>query len=66
MYVGIVITYNKGKGQSGNVANPARGQEMNISLSPFASENLAARDGSDSFVPRRPAHLYTQAESGAD
>ena len=38
---------------------------MIISLSPFAPENLVSRDGFDSPVPRQPAHLHTQAESGA-
>ena len=38
---------------------------MNISLSPFAPENLASRDGFGSPVPRQPAHLHTQAESDA-
>ena len=38
---------------------------MNISLSPFAPENLVSRDGFGSPVPRQPAHLHTQAESGA-
>ena len=52
------------------VANPARGQlnrENNIPLSPFAPENLVSRDGFSRPVPRRPqpAHLHTQAESGA-
>ena len=36
-----------------------------IFLSPFAPENLASRDGFGSPVPRQPAHLHTQAESGA-
>ena len=36
-----------------------------ISLSPFAPENLVSRNGFDSPVPRQPAHLHTQAESGA-
>ena len=54
----------------GKVTNPARGQlkrkKTNISLSPFAPENLVPRDGFDSPVPRQPAHLHTtQAESGA-
>ena len=31
----------------------------------FAPENLVSRDGFGSRVPRQPAHLYTQAESGA-
>ena len=38
---------------------------MNISLSPFAPENLVSRDGFGSSVQRQPAHLHTQAESGA-
>ena len=54
--------------QPSKVANPSRGQlnrKMNISLSAFAPENLASRDGFGSPVPRQPAHLHTQAESGA-
>ena len=55
--------------QPGKVANPARGQlnrEMSLfSLSAFAPENLVSRDGFGSPVPRQPAHLRTQAESGA-
>ena len=39
--------------------------KMNISLSTFAPENLVSRDGFSSPVPRQPAHLHTQAESGA-
>ena len=38
---------------------------MNISPSPFAPENLVSREGYGSLVPRQPAHLHTQAESGA-
>ena len=38
-------------------------EKMNISLSPFAPENLVSRDGFGSPVPRQPAHLHTQAES---
>ena len=38
---------------------------MSISLSPSAPENLVSRDGFGSPVPRQPAHLHTQAESGA-
>ena len=38
---------------------------MNISLSPFAPKNLDSRGGFGSSVPRQPAHLHTQAESGA-
>ena len=39
--------------------------KMNISLSAFAPENLVSRDGFGNPVPRQPAHLHTQAESGA-
>ena len=39
--------------------------KMSISLSPFAPENLVSRDGFGRSVPRQPAHLHTQAESGA-
>ena len=48
--------------------NPARGQlnrVNNIPLSPCVSENLVLRDGFSRPVPRQPAHLRTQAESGA-
>ena len=38
---------------------------MNIPLSPCVPENLVSRDGFSSPVPRQPAHLHTQAESGA-
>ena len=38
---------------------------MIISLSAFVPDNLVSRDGFGSPVPRQPAHLYTQAESGA-
>ena len=40
--------------------------KVNISLSTlFAPKNLVSRDGFGSPVPRQPAHLHTQAESGA-
>ena len=61
-------TYSKGKDQPGKVAYPARGQlnrKIIFSLSLFAPENLVSRDGFGSPVPRQPAHLHTQAESGA-
>ena len=50
MYICIYgHTYSKSMDQPGKVANPARGQlnsgEMHISLSAFAPENLASRDG---------------------
>ena len=53
--------------QPGKVANLARGQlnrENNIPLSPCVPENLVSRDGFSRPVPRQPAHLHTQAESG--
>ena len=34
-------------------------------MSQFALDNLVSRDGFRSPVPRQPAHLHTQAESGA-
>ena len=46
--------------QPGKVAG-----KINISLSPFAPENLISRDGICRPVPRQPTHLHTQAESGA-
>ena len=36
-----------------------------ISLSAFAPENLISRNGFGSPVPRQPAHLQTEAKSGA-
>ena len=38
---------------------------MNIPLSPYVPENLVSRDGFSRPVPRQPAHLHTQAESGS-
>ena len=38
---------------------------MNIPLSPYVPENLVSRDGFSRPVPRQPAHLHIQAESGA-
>ena len=40
--------------------------KINIPLSPYVPENLVSRDGFSRPVPRQPAHLHTQAESGAD
>ena len=48
--------------QPGQVANPARDQ---LNMSPFAPENLVSRDKFGRPVPRQPAHLHTQPESGA-
>ena len=39
--------------------------KITISLSAFVPENFVSRDGFGSPVPRQPAHLHTQAESGA-
>ena len=39
-------------------------RENSFSLSTFAPENLVSRDGFGSPVPRQPAHLHTQTESG--
>ena len=38
---------------------------LRLSLSAVAPENLVSRDGLGSPVARQPAHLHTQAESGA-
>ena len=38
---------------------------MNIPLSPYVPGNLVSQDGFSRPVPRQPAHLHTQAESGA-
>ena len=38
---------------------------MDISLSAFTPENLVSRDGFGSPIPRKPAHLHAQPESGA-
>ena len=38
---------------------------MDIPLSPCVPENLVSLDGFSRPVPRQPAHLHTQAESGA-
>ena len=38
---------------------------MDIPLSQCLPENLVSRDGFSRPVPRQPAHLHTQAESGA-
>ena len=52
--------------QPGKVANPAHGQlNRENNISPVVPENLVSRDGFSRPVPRQPAHLHTQAESGA-
>ena len=60
-------TYSKSMDQPGKVANPARGQlnrQNEYFPVPVRAENLASRDGFDSPVPRQPAYLHAQAESG--
>ena len=61
--------YSKDKDQQGKVANPARGQlnrEDEYFPDPvLVPENLASRHGYGNPIPRQPAHLHTQAESGA-
>ena len=44
---------------------PAEQGENYIPLSPCVPENLVSRDGFSCPVPRQPAHLHIQAESGA-
>ena len=39
--------------------------KINILLSPCVPDNLVSRNGLRCPVPRQPAHLHTQAESGA-
>ena len=54
--------------QPGKVADPARGQlnkENKFPLSPYAPEDLVSRDGFSRPVRRQPAHVHTQAGSGA-
>ena len=68
MYVSSHICSSKSMNQPGEVASPARGQlnrKNEYSLSAFVPDNLVSRDGFGSPVPRQPAHLHTQAESGA-
>ena len=57
-------TCSKSMDQPGKVANPVRGQ-LNRGNEYFTHKNLVLRDGFGSPVPRQPAHLHTQAESGA-
>ena len=66
----MVITYTVARARINRVKFPillvvSSTGKMNISLSPFAPENLVSRDGFGSPVPRHPALLNTQAEYGA-
>ena len=61
-------TYSKSVDRQGKFANPARGQlnrENEYFSSAFAPKILVSRNGCGTPVPREPAHLHTQAESGA-
>ena len=61
------ITYSKSTDQPGKVSSWSAEQgKMSIPLSAFVPENLVSRDGVSRPVPRQPAHLHTQAESGDD
>ena len=71
MYICIVthkprVWINRVRLQKSCTSWSAEQRKMNISLSVFAPEKLVSRDGFGSPVPRQPAHLHTQAESGAD
>ena len=63
MCVCVVVTYIYSRvciNNRGKIANPARDQlkngKIDISLSPYAPENLVSRDRFDRPVPRQPAH----------
>ena len=51
--------------QPGKVDNPARGQQNRENPVRVRARELVSRDEFGSPVPRQPAHLHTQAESGA-
>ena len=68
MYVCMVITYSRvwiNRVRLPVLHVVSWTGKMNISLSSFAPDNLVSRDGLGNPVPRQPAHLHTQAESGA-
>ena len=68
MYVCMVITYSRvwiNRVRLPILLVVSRTGKMNIPLSPCVPENLVSRDGFSCPVPRQPAHLHTQAESGA-
>ena len=68
MYVCMVITYSRvwiNRVRLPILLVVSRTGKMNIPLSPCVPENLVPRDGFSRPVPRQPAHLHTQAESGA-
>ena len=65
----VTHTYSKSMDQPGKVANRARGQlnreNEYFPVRVLRAWDLVSRDGFGSPVPRQPAHLHTQAESGA-
>ena len=68
MYVCMVITYSRvwiNRVRLPILLVVSWTGKMNIPLSPCVPENLVSRDGFSRPVPRQPAHLHTQAESGA-
>ena len=67
MYVCMVITYSRvwiNRVRLPILLVVSWTGKMNNTLSPYVPENLVSRDGFGSPVPRQPAHLHTQAESG--
>ena len=68
MYVCMVITYSRvwiNRVRLPILLVVSSTGKMNIPLSPCVHENLVSRDGFSRPVPRQPAHLHTQPESGA-
>ena len=68
MYVCMVITYSRvwiNRVRLPILLVVSWTGKMNIPLSPCVPENLVSRDGFSCPAPRQPAHLHTQAESGA-
>ena len=68
MYVCMVITYSRvwiNRVRLPILLVVSWTGKNNIPLSPCMPENLVSRDGFSRPVPRQPAHLHTQAESGA-
>ena len=68
MYVCMIITYSRvwiNRVRLPILLVVSWTGKMNIPLSPCVPENLVSRDGFSRPVPRQPAHLHTQAESGA-
>ena len=65
----LAIYTKQSMDQPGKVASPARSQLNRenglFSLCSFVPKKLVSRDRFGSLVPRQPAHLHIQAESGA-